>query len=321
MRTARLLMPAVSAALLTTVWVGSSPLEHAVCHVLRHRRQLERWYSGRIMTPKLDLDAYFARIGYTGPHSATLDTLAEIHLRHAVTIPFENLNPLLRWPVRLDVQSLEQKLVRDGRGGYCFEQNGLLGHVLERLGFGVRRLAARVLWNAPAGTVTPRTHMVLLAETRDARYVVDVGFGGQTPTAPLLLQAGVVQRTGHEPYRLAGSEGFTMQSRVGDEWRTLYQFDLQEQFPVDYEVANWYTSTHPASTFVTRLVAARADAGCRYVLRGNELAVHRPDGGTERRTLTGAAALRDALEATFLIRLPGAPELDAALERVAAGAA
>ncbi|MEI4902561.1 arylamine N-acetyltransferase, partial [Klebsiella pneumoniae] len=77
------------------------------------------------------------------------------------SIPFENLDPLLRRPMRLDAASLEQKLVRGGRGGYCFEQNLLLRHALEGIGFTVAGLAARVVWNQPEGAILPRTHMLL----------------------------------------------------------------------------------------------------------------------------------------------------------------
>jgi len=85
----------------------------------------------------VDLAAYFRRIGYAGDTAPTLDLLRAVQLAHAQTIPFENLNPLLRWPVRLDPESLERKLVQDGRGGYCFELNTLLRHVLEELAFRV----------------------------------------------------------------------------------------------------------------------------------------------------------------------------------------
>ena len=75
---------------------------------------------------QLDLDAYLKRIGYTGDGRPTLATLQAIHLRHATAIPFENLTPLLHQPVRLDLASLQHKLIQSGRGGYCFEQNLLL---------------------------------------------------------------------------------------------------------------------------------------------------------------------------------------------------
>src|SRR5262245_7124405 len=146
------------------------------------------------MTPRVDVDAYFERIGYRGLRSASVDTLAEIHLRHAQTIPFENLNPFLRWTVRLDLQSPQQKLVRHKRGGYCFEHNLLLSHVLRELGFQVRGLAARVRWNVPEDTLTARGHMLLLLDLGDRPYVADVGFGGLTLTAPLRLEVDVEKR-------------------------------------------------------------------------------------------------------------------------------
>lgn len=136
------------------------------------------------MTDSLDLDAYLRRIGYGGERAPTLPVLQAIAARHTEAIAFENLNPLLRWPVRLDLQSLQDKMVRDGRGGYCFEQNLLLSAALTALGFQVGGLAARVLWNAPEGAVTARGHMLLRVEL-EVPHVVDVGFGGLTLTGVL----------------------------------------------------------------------------------------------------------------------------------------
>lgn len=268
------------------------------------------------MTPGIDLRAYFERIGYSGPRSVSAGTLAAIHLQHPRTIPFENLNPLLRLPVRLDLPSLEQKLVHDRRGGYCYEHNLLLSHVLQQLGFRVRGLAARVLLNVPEGTVRPRSHMLLLIDLDDRHYVADVGFGGLTLTAPLRLQVDVEQTTPHEPFRLiAVGDGFLMQAKIGGSWRSLYSFDLQEQALADYEVVNWYLCHHPSSHFATGLVAARPGRDCRYALRGNELAVHQVNGGTERRLLTSTNELRSALEETFRMTLPDDPGLQAVLAR------
>ena len=274
------------------------------------------------MTPGFDLDAYLERIGYSGSRRATLDTLAAIHLDHARAIPFENLNPLLRWPVRLDVQTLQQKLVRGGRGGWCFEQNLLLRHALQALGFQVTGLAARVLWNAPEGTLGARSHMLLLVDLDGSPLIADVGFGGLSLTGPLRLQPDVEQATPHEPFRLVrAGDAFVMQAKIGDAWKALYRFDLHEQLLPDYEVANWYLSNHPESHFVNGLTAARADLDRRYALRNTELAVHHTNGTTERRLLTTVAELRSTLEEVIRVTLPDAPELTAALERLTARAA
>ena len=269
------------------------------------------------MTTSIDLDAYFQRIGYAGARTPTLETLRAIQLRHTETIAFENLNPLMRWPVRLDIESLQQKLVRDGRGGYCYEQNLLFSHVLKALGFQVTGLAARVLWNEPDAAITPRSHMLLYVELHEKPYIADVGFGILTPTGPLRLEPDIEQATPHEPFRLirAGQE-FVMQAKIRGDWKTLYRFDIQEQLLPDYEVSNWYVSTHPDSLFVTGLMAARPAKDCRYALRNNELAVHHLDGSTERRILTNVVEMRGILENAFCITLPDVPELDAGLARL-----
>jgi N-hydroxyarylamine O-acetyltransferase len=266
----------------------------------------------------IDVDAYFRRIGYTGERVPTLAVLRAVHLRHVEAIPFENLNPLLKRPVRLDPASVEQKLVRDRRGGYCFEQNRLFRDALEALGFRVAGLCARALWNAPEGVTMPRSHMLLRVEVGADSYLADVGFGGQTLTGPLRLVPEVAQDTPHERFRLRPTgEELVMEAELRGAWRPLYRFDLSEPPPIDYEVANWYVSTCPASFFTSTLIAARVAPGARHALRDNELAVHTRD-GTERRALTSAAELREALTDVFGIALPEGPELDAALERVAA---
>ena len=269
------------------------------------------------MPSGFELDAYLARIGYTGPRTATIDTLEAVHKLHPAAIPFENLNPLLGWPVSLDVDSLQTKMVAGGRGGWCFEHNTLLRHALETLGFSVTSLAARVLWNAlPNIPIGPRSHMLLLVEIGDLRYIADVGFGGNVLTAPLRLEPHITQATPHEPHRILPLEsGFVLEASFSGEWKPFYRFTLEPQFPADYEVSNWYLCHHPSSFFRQMLMGARATADSRYALRNNQLAIHR-NNKTEKSTLAGAAALRNALETHFALQLPESPELADMLERI-----
>lgn len=265
----------------------------------------------------VDLEAYFRRIGYDGPREPTLETLRAIVLAHTQAIPFENLNPLLQWPVALDPASLESKLIRDERGGYCYEQNSLLKHVLAALGFSVQSLLARVLWNIPEDVITPRSHMVLLITVNDRRYTADVGFGTVTPTSPLLLEPETEQQTPHETYRYRESEGqWTLEVRIKDEWRRVYRFGLEPQHQPDYEVANWYTSTHPNSHFRRSLIVARAAPDRRYTLLNNEFTTHHRDGRTDRRKLADPVEIRNVLDSTFGLRLAQTAELDSTLERL-----
>jgi N-hydroxyarylamine O-acetyltransferase len=257
-----------------------------------------------------DLDAYFDRIGYGGSRAPTLDTLRELQLLHPQSIPFENLNPLLRMPVLLDAPSLQKKLLTERRGGYCYEHNLLLKHVLETMGFRVRGLAARVLWNADETAITRRTHMLLLIDLDEGNYIADVGFGGLTLTAPLRLQEDVEQSTPHEPFRLRRiGLDYLLQAQIRGGWRALYRFDLQEQHLADYELTSWYLCNHPQSHFVTRLVVARSEPQRRYGLLDNELSTHDLHGDTTKRTLQNEQELRQVLQDTFEIALPNVPQL------------
>ncbi|MBX6425512.1 MAG: arylamine N-acetyltransferase [Variibacter sp.] len=266
------------------------------------------------MSEQIDLDRYFARVGYGGTTAATLETLRELHRLHPQAIAFENLNPLLRLPVGTDPASIERKLVREGRGGWCFEQNLLFLSVLRRLGFRVTGLAARVLWNQPEDAITPRSHMLLRVDIDGHAYVADVGFGGLTLTAPLLLEPDIEQPTPHEPFRiLRAGAYYTLQAKIAGDWKTLYRFDLQEQFVQDYEVSSHFLSTHPSSHFLRNLLAARPDDGRRYALFNNQLTIHWRDRPSQRRVLATAAEIRRALEHEFRLTLPARPDLDAAL--------
>lgn len=265
----------------------------------------------------IDLEAYFRRIGYDGPRAPTLDTLHSINLLHPRAIAFENLNPLTKRPVALDTESLQRKLVADGRGGYCFEQNLLLSDVLTALGFRVSGLAARVIRDTPADLVTPRTHMLLHVPLDGQAYIVDVGFGIAALTSPLRLEVDSEQRTPHETCRLLkADDSFELQMEVGGTWLGLYRFDLQEQFRPDYELANWYTSTHPRSPFVTSLMVARVDSDCRHTLRDNSYTARYLAGHSERRMIGSLKELRATLENVFRIVLPDAKDLDTVLQRI-----
>jgi len=267
----------------------------------------------------IDLQAYFDRIGYDGPREASLSTLRQLHVLHPQAIAFENLDPLLKRPVKLDLPSLEQKLVRNGRGGYCFEQNLLFAAVLRALGFPVQEATARVRWGAPPGVKTPRTHAILVVEAEGDTYLADVGFGGNVLTAPLLLKSRAEQETPHEPFRLVDEDDrIVVEGKIAGAWTPLYATDLSETHPIDYEIGNWFTSAHPGSIFVNGFMGARSDPGKRYAMRDNQLAIHTTNGGTERATLKSAGEMRDALTDLFKLRLDQLDGLDPALAALAA---
>jgi len=269
------------------------------------------------MSRKVNLNAYFERIGFAGSIAPTLATLELIHALHPATIPFENLDPLLGLPVLLDQKSLEQKLLTERRGGYCFEHNTLLMAVLRELEFTVRGLAARVVFNSPEAIDREPTHMVLAVDIAGTTYIADVGFGGLSLTGPMKLRADIEQATPHETYRLTGGEpDWHLQVKLGEHWRTLYVFTLAERQEADYVAPNLFVSSDPASHFTRDLGVALSPAGRRITLGGNRLTVRVQGEPDTVQVLHTVAELRDALSNVFGMGLPGSELLDPALQRV-----
>jgi N-hydroxyarylamine O-acetyltransferase len=254
---------------------------------------------------KIDLNAYFAKLGYAGSQDPTLETLAALQLLHQKTISFENLDPFLNRPVLIDLPSLELKLVFSERGGYCYEQNLLFAHVLHRLGFTVSNLLARVLWGADEHAITARSHMLLHVRLDHRPYIVDVGFGGNSIPAPMVMNRENVQQTSHGAYRCLLIDGdYWLQVHTNTGWRNMYRFDLTRQHPVDYIAPNYYTSTHEDSHFRHSVVAARIFQNGRYTLRNNLLTTRYEDGQTEQTVLESAQAAQAALHDVFGICVP-----------------
>ncbi len=267
------------------------------------------------MSDDANIDAYFERIGFSGSIAPTLQTLEQLHMLHPAAIPFENLDPLMEVPIRLELRNLEQKLLFERRGGYCLEQTLLFKAMLEDLGFEVTGLAARVNWGHPVDAERPLSHVVLLVDISGTRYLADVGFGTATLTAPLRLKTDTEQETPHETFRLTGGEpDWQLDIKIADEWRPVYSFDTTEQSIEDYVRINDLVQSD--TNFRDNLIAARSDKGRRVTLRNRELKIHATGGQTERRTLGTLDEVKDTLTTLMGIALPANEKLDGAIERV-----
>ena len=223
----------------------------------------------------LDLEAYLERIGYRGPVEPTHGVLDELHLGHVTMIPFENLDILLGLPIRLDLESLQRKLVQGRRGGYCFEHNTLFAAALEEIGFGVTRLAARVRFGTRG--VTARTHMTLRVEADGEGWLADVGFGAGSIFRPMPIEPGRdVDHFGWRFRLVDDGENRVLQARRPTGWADLYAFTFEPQHAIDYELANHYTSTHPSSPFTRTLTAQLSAPERLLILRGRKLIEETP---------------------------------------------
>lgn len=277
-----------------------------------------------LATDELDLDRYFARIGYTGSPRADLATLRALTELHPAAIPFEAIDVFLRrQPVDLSLRAIQAKLIGGGRGGYCFEQNGLLKRVLGALGFAVEGLIGRVLWMRPQDAPPyPLTHMALRVTIDGERWLADVGFGSCTAGAPLRFDAvGTPQPTRHETFRLIRQGAWTLlEAQLPDGWHPAYVLSPEPALDADYIAANWYTSTHPDSAFRRELRVAMTTPDRRATLLNNRLTI-RPTQGAVDRSFLSEGELADMLVSTFGLRLDAeSAKQAAALATAAAGA-
>ena len=267
----------------------------------------------------IDLDRYLARIGYIGTPRADLATLRALTELHPAAIPFEGVDVLLGRRIDISREAIQAKLVDGGRGGYCFEQNGLLKCILEAVGFAVEGTIARVSWMMPRDAPPmPLTHMALRVTIEGERWLADVGFGACVAGAPLRFDAiGAEQSTRHETFRVSRRNAWTLlEAQLPDGWHPLYMISPEPALEADYIAANWYTSTHPESGFRRELRVAMTAPGRRTTLMNNRLTV-RHSGGDMQRQFLSEREIADALVSTFGLRL----DADSARQAAALAAA
>lgn len=258
----------------------------------------------------VDVKAYCRRIGYRGEVKPDLRTLRALHEAHVGSIPFENVDVLLERPIRLDSEGLQEKLVRSRRGGYCFEQNNLFKDILEAIGFNVTALAARVRFGTTG--IRPRTHMTLLVEADEHKYLCDVGFGAHGLLEPVLFEDGSRLELPILSFQLRqeNTTRWVLQATLETGWSDLYAFTLEPQERIDYVVANHFTATYPESIFRNTLTAQLVRREERKMLRQGILTLTTPL-GLQAKAVRSEPEARAILLTEFGIEVPAGEVLPA----------
>jgi N-hydroxyarylamine O-acetyltransferase len=251
------------------------------------------------MTAKVDLQAYLDRIGYTGSVEPTLATLSALMRAHMIAIPFEALDVLLGRGIRLDLQTIQAKLIGARRGGYCYEHVTLFAAALEALGFKVFRHSARVVLFTPLEE-SPTTHMFVTVDLPEGRYVADPGFGGPAATVPVPMSGEVV---GQHQITQHGALWAMM-----DDGRPAWYSPMEVDYPIDFEMGNHFVATHPNSPFVQFVMMSRFRENGRVSVMNRDVKIIE---GDETRTyqLRDKSALRAFLVEHFGFDLPEAETL------------
>ncbi|MFG7945386.1 arylamine N-acetyltransferase family protein [Streptomyces cacaoi] len=226
---------------------------------------------------RVDVEAYLARVGYRGDVAPDLATLRSLHTAHVDAIAFDNLDAVLGRPeVPLDLDSLQEKIVRRGRGGWCLEQVVLSAAVLDRIGFTFTAFAGRTRIRT-GSRFGPALHVALCVELDGRHWVYDVSFGAHGPHEPIRLAENarldgdwpfdlVREPTGEHVLRFLRPEGPA----------ELYGFTTDVRYPSDFELLNHFCLTHPRSPFNHRMVLQRIRPHVRHLLAGSTLTEIRP---------------------------------------------
>lgn len=251
----------------------------------------------------MDLDLYLQRIGYSGPLEPNLETLRNLHRQHLFAIPYENFDIHLGRKIVLDERAFFDKLVRQKRGGWCYEMNGLFAWALRQLGFEVRLLAGSV---RPASEDTVEgNHLVLLVEL-ERPYLVDVGFGDGF-LEPLPLEEGEY-RQDFLTFRLAKEGEWWVMHNHPYGGAKRYDFKLEPHALPQFAAKCHELQTSPTSGFVRTTVAQRLTPQNIFVLRGATLKIISQE-GVDTRTIETEAEYGQILAEYFGLDLADIPAL------------
>ena len=238
-----------------------------------------------------DQQAWLDRIGFSGSLQPTLDTLHQLIFAHSHAVAYESLDIMLGRTPKLDIRSLQRKMIAGGRGGYCLEQNMLFREGLRSLGYKITSLQGRVVRGMAIDAPRPAIHMLLQVDLPEGPYLADVGFGNLAPTSALLLRADVEQETPHEPMRFIDVGGeLTLQAKLRDAWEHIYRVIPYPRYDGEYEITNWYTGTHPDAPYQSNIIVARPGRTMLDVRAGHVLCGHGNRRGDARPSRHGGDA-------------------------------
>jgi N-hydroxyarylamine O-acetyltransferase len=243
----------------------------------------------------MKLHRYLRRIGYSGPLSPTRQTLHNLHRHHLLAIPFENIDVQLGLVPSLEHDAIFEKIVKRGRGGWCFEMNLLFAWVLRQVGMRVDLIGATVgkrVENAPIG------HLALLVHL-DQPYLADVGFGNGFLT-PAPLKEGAFN-DGRFDFKLTCHASYWRFYNHRENGAT-YDFTGEPVSMDAIETANRRLATTAESPFVQTLVCSRLTERGMVTLTNAGLRIFSPDGIVEE-TASSLQAFTQKLDEHFALAI------------------
>jgi N-hydroxyarylamine O-acetyltransferase len=261
----------------------------------------------------LDLANYLQRIHYSGPVRPDLDCLRAIHRQHVRSIPYEDLDVQLGRPLDLNTERIRRKLIDEGRGGWCYEMNGLLGWALQQIGFDVTRMTGGVM-RSEAGDAAYGNHLVLRVDLNGKSWIADAGLGDALQE-PIPLREGAHQQNGrHYTLTQLDAETWRLENHPG---RLPPTMDFLNK-PADeglFEATCANLQSDPESMFVQNLMCfrCRADGGVDMLL--GRVHADLASGTPQKRLIADLEDFERVLQQVFGLQ---EPEIDTLWQKVVA---
>jgi N-hydroxyarylamine O-acetyltransferase len=251
----------------------------------------------------MDVSAYLARIGYSGPVTPTADTLRDVHRAHLLSVPFENLDIGLKRPISLDQDQFVRKIVEQRRGGFCYELNGAFAALLEELGFQVTLLSARV--PRQDGTETPEFDHLTLRVDLEEPWLADVGFGDFI-LEPLRLQTGLEQKQDLGVFQIVeqGDDLHVLKRGADGQNVEQYRFTLQPRRLEEFAPMCRFHQSSPESPFTRKTICSLATPNGRITVADRKL-IETENGTRQESVLASDAEWLQVLHDKFGVVLTG----------------
>lgn len=251
----------------------------------------------------MDTKKYLDRIGFSREVRSDFETLAELQKCHLHSVPYENLDIVASKPLRLDIESLFEKIVLKNRGGYCFELNGLFGALLKELGFKTTDCMGRFVYKEES--IPMRRHRVIKVELENFSCVCDVGVGMVSPQSPVKLIENEIQQIDSEQYKVTKEPffGWVVHQCYEGKWERFYAFTEEPQLDIDYVMPSFYCENHPDSIFNKGdMVAICSPFGGKNSVSGENY-TYWDENGRHKTVITNSEERKQAMKKWFNIDL------------------
>ncbi len=214
---------------------------------------------------------YLNRIGFKGDIDISLPTLFGLMKRQLKSVAFENTTVQKKQTPSLIPNDIVEKIVKNKRGGYCYEVNGLFAIALNHIGFEWYFAAARPMTYTER---RPKTHMVIIVNLLGEKWLCDTGFGGYGLREPIRLSSYSEVTQDSDKFKIEFDEStneYIVSSLVANNWQKLYGFADSEQEFIEFSLANYFNATHPDTIFTQKKIAMLQSENGRKILIDNEL--------------------------------------------------